>query len=306
MKKNWIAIVATITVVSILLAGIFARISGEEKMLNYWQTFAEALVRQDKIDSTNIKERISSTLVNEIIIKSETLSLKIEKSNDQDAHFSYYVNTNEKLEPLIVTEGAIVNFHADKLFPPKNNLKVNLNLQNTKQFGVKFQDSKEATAVVRVPSHIKKIKIEIVSGAIEMSDVTLDEIQIDSVSGDFKLEKSNIKVIKYSSVSGDINLQGLIENSKLKTVSGDLKFISDLSSPEINFSTISGDANLIFTEEPNANVMFESTSGDIKFWGGLPVNKIEGVSQGFKLGNGTSQLMFETTSGDVEISHEIN
>lgn len=287
MKNNWTVRLAVFTFVCFGLAAMFAKIAGEDKVTHYWQSVADALTDRGNFVSVYNKESFTAPDLKEINIVTEAIDVKIEKSKDEKIHIFYYKKNGEVADHVISHEDSVTKIRLDKLFFPKNNLKFNFNFKNMDYMGIKLQDVKESAAIIQVPINIKKIKIKTISGKIKIVDIDLDEVLIDSVSG-------------------DLELQGRIRSVEPKTVSGDLKFISDLSSPELKFSTTSGDADIVFMNDPDANFIFKSISGEIKFWGGLPVIKMDGDIEGFKLGKGTGQLKFKTISGDVKISHEID
>lgn len=305
MKSNWTIRIVAATFLCFGLAALFAKIAGEEKLTEYSQGAADALTNNGKFDSVYIKESFAANDLNEIYIIASTIDVKVEKSKDDNISILYYKINDGTKSSLANIEGSVIKFKADELIFSRNHMKFNFNFKNMDYIGIKFQDAKESIVVIQAPINIKKIKIKTKSGEIKIVDLKLDEVQADSVSGEFKVEKSSINEIKHTSISGDIGLQGNIQSMKSKTVSGDLKFISDVANPEIKFSTISGDADIVFMSDPDVNVIFGSKSGEIKFWGGLPVTKMDGNINGFKLGKGTGQLHFESTSGDVKISQEI-
>lgn len=296
MKKNWTIRIVIFTVVCFGLALIFAKISGEDNLRRYWKNGVFKYSKEEKRSA--ITEDISVSDVNEVEIFLTSADIKIVKSADEKVHLSYSKKSNVKNEKLFSKDGAKLKIDLNREENSHADIETLFNLAD---FKITVQDAYEKVQV-QIPANIKKLKIETVSGEIKIADVDIESVAINSISSDFKTSDSSIKEIKYTSVSGDVSLLGNIHKIESETVSGDLKFTSDLPNPDVKFSTTSGDASIIFSKNPDVNITFESTSGEINFFGGLSTAKLEGDVKNYKLGKGTAPMKFETVSGDVKIS----
>lgn len=295
MKKNWTIKIVIFTVVCFVLALIFAKISGEDNLRLQWKNGIFKYSKEEK--KSVITEDISISDVNEVEILLTSADIKITKSADEKVHLSYGKRADLKDEKLFTKDGTMLKIDLSREENSHADIETLFNLTD---FKITVQDAYEKVQV-QIPSNIKKLKIETVSGEIKMANVDIESVAIYSVSGDFKTE-SNLKEIKHNSVSGDVSLLGNIQKIESETVSGDLKFTSSLPNPEVKFSTTSGDASIVFSKDPDVNITFESTSGELKIFDGLSTAKIDGDVKNYKIGKGTAHMKFETVSGDVKIS----
>ncbi len=115
-----------------------------------------------------------------------------------------------------------------------------------------------------------ELVLEATSGDIEVTDI-INSVEIKSVSGDISVDNGNGKML-LESTSGDITAYNFTvkEQSKIKTVSGDIKTnINKESNCKINTSTTSGDIKLpnginVMGNEPYVEIYLQTVSGDIK------------------------------------------
>lgn len=297
MKHKFIIIIAVLTLTSFLLAGYFAKISGDEKVTAYFSDIANRLGAQN-INGPQKEQVVSAIGLREVELLTTGINISLEKSPDQNIHYfnSLPVESNKQITESRDSESLKIDF----TIMENSDGKMNIDF-----FKSNFFVSVQKSGVrVQIPSNIKRIKVKTVSGDFVVKQIEADLFDIISVSGDLELSDSAFNRVESVSVSGDVGLTGRVKSINFKTISGNLDFESQISNPHINFNSISGDAIVDFSQQPNAQVLFDSTSGRLDLEENLKSAIIEGDTQSYKLGNGDAQMKFFTTSGDVQISLE--
>lgn len=206
MKSNWIVRLMLFTVVCFGLAGLFAKMAGDEKITGYWQKVADKLTNQGNFVSVFTQDSLPAENLNTLKITGTEHDVRFEESKDSDLHFSYYKkNADEKME-LFKIEGSELSIDLNKLNLPKNQFKINFKFKSDENPGsLIVQDVDQSAIVIQVPSNIKKLKVETVSGEIKANALKFDEATVGSVSGNLKLQGA-YRALNLSTVSGDIFL----------------------------------------------------------------------------------------------------
>ena len=137
---------------------------------------------------------------------------------------------------------------------------------------------------VRLPAGVEFIGAS-VTGDVDVEDVRSD-VSVSSVSGDIYVSTSELGY--GSTVSGDIDIE---------------MGATDWS--DLDFHTVSGDITLSFPDGLDANVRFESLSGEFDSDFDLDVtrrrDRFIGSSIRATIGDGGRELSFKTVSGDVRL-----
>jgi DUF4097 and DUF4098 domain-containing protein YvlB len=161
------------------------------------------------------------------------------------------------------------------------------------------------SGTITVSGPCQAIEVSTVSGDIHV-DAVSKKTRAESVSGDVTVRGISGEV-DASSVNGELVIEGkLIEVGKLETVSGDLKFIGDLT-PEGSLSTqtVSGEIQIVLPATISADFEASSFSGDIEDeWGKAAHATSTHVSSkelSFKTGTGGAKVSARTLSGNIEI-----
>lgn len=169
----------------------------------------------------------------------------------------------------------------------------------------------------------RKLDVSSVSGNIVVTASSPGQASFENVSGDLTLRITTDSV-DVENVSGDINLQGgLTGRVSVETVSGNATVMAKTLS-KLQFSSVSGDANLhaalatngVVTGETvsgslninlpkttSAQLSIETFSGDIK----SPVGKVDreeygpGKSLNARIGAGQGKVHLESFSGNVNV-----
>jgi hypothetical protein len=153
-------------------------------------------------------------------------------------------------------------------------------------------------------------------GGLEHSDTDFDEVEVH-----FEVRVPEGVEFVGRTISGDVEAEGLRSRVKARTVSGDIDVsTSDLADAstvsgrlrasmgradwrgELDFRSVSGDVVLIFADGLDADVEFESLSGEIE--SDFPItihsrrNQFIGDHLRGTIGKGGRQLAVQTVSGD--------
>lgn len=169
----------------------------------------------------------------------------------------------------------------------------------------------------------RKLDVSSVSGNIVVTASSPGEASFENVSGNTTLRITTDNV-SAESVSGDINLQGgLSGRVSMETVSGNASLIAKTLS-KLQFSSVSGDADVQAVLAANGVVTGETVSGTLRlslpkttsaqlsietFSGDInsPVGKVDreeygpGKSLDARLGQGQGKIRLESFSGDVDL-----
>lgn len=178
---------------------------------------------------------------------------------------------------------------------------------------------------VTVPAGLKLVRVESMSGDIDISDLRAEQLEIKTVSGDISVTNSMMKlaegstmsgdievedcavaVAKFTSVSGDVTYTGTGENLQTKSTSGDIGVVVSAGA-EVTASSISGDVTVRFESTDSAVAggdgfiaQVKSTSGDI-FMDYASESRSMVRSGNYVFGAGDSKAFVNTVSGDIEI-----
>jgi hypothetical protein len=137
---------------------------------------------------------------------------------------------------------------------------------------------------VRLPRRLK-LSANSVSGDVEVNGVG-DEVRARSVSGDVRLERVRAPSVTASSVSGDVEVQ-----IDALTGQGDLRFTS-----------VSGNVSLQLPRPLDADVTLKTVSGELDsdfqmtIQGGMSRRSLSA-----RIGRGGRDLVLTTVSGDVKL-----
>lgn len=199
---------------------------------------------------------------------------------------------------------------------------------------------KETFLDVHVPKGCR-LRIETVSAQVEISEVT-GVVYVRTVSGEILLE-GQPTLVDASSVSGDITMEAPCEEMGLETVSGDIRIaeargecsaesvsgdihIDDGTVTRLDIETVSGsfvfegaltknarveievhsgDIELLFDGEPDAEFDIETFSGHIRNEFGPDGERTNRYGPGkrldFTIGDGSAEVRINTFSGTVRL-----
>lgn len=160
------------------------------------------------------------------------------------------------------------------------------------------------------------LKMDTVSGNIEISNTTLNTLKIESVSGEINLDTLDCKQkISIDTVSGNINSNdihtnyfdvdvvsadilatGNINIINIDNVSGNVRFVLSNVPSKIDSDSVSGDTIVLIPDNEGFSVKFDSVSGKLSTDFESIISKKELIYK-----NGSAYYNFESVSGDVRI-----
>lgn len=142
----------------------------------------------------------------------------------------------------------------------------------------------------------KDVKIDTISGTVEVELETADRFTAESVSGEIGVKAKSIGEFEASAGSGDISAEiGKMKRAAISTTSGEVK-VGTERFDALTISSTSGDVRADLPEKPGFTAKLKVTSGEIGY--DLPLKK-EGKT--FVCGDGSGELSISTTSGDITL-----
>jgi lia operon protein LiaG len=152
---------------------------------------------------------------------------------------------------------------------------------------------------VALPKNIVDMKINTISGDLDVSNFEFADFKFEGVSADANINNIKTNNFQFSAISGDLTASNLETSAFVtETTSGNVK-VSSLTATSTITNSISGDVNLDYTElEGGINV--ESVSGDIKFK--LPSDSSFAIDFDTSSGDLTNQFTGMTTESIVMVN----
>ncbi len=210
-------------------------------------------------------------------------------------------------------------------------------LQKERKDNTLYLTVKEGNAelIITVPDQVRETVVQGKSLDLNAQDIHLDNVKIDTVSGDVELNDTDFRNLKFNTVSGDFESSSLkAELVTIDTLSGDAEF-NDSTIDFLHFSTksgdvefaghvkkaafdlVSGDVDLKLASAPDA-IEVSAVSGDIEIWfanddwhaslstltGDLESEEIEPSYRRkncLEAGKGHTKVTCSTVSGDIDL-----
>jgi DUF4097 and DUF4098 domain-containing protein YvlB len=148
------------------------------------------------------------------------------------------------------------------------------------------------------------IEIESQSGKVDLAKVQ-GAVTVDTQSGDIHVAQADSSV-RVNSQSGDIELTGIKGAVQANSMSSTIRasFENAPSIDDMSFETVSGDVDLSFKADLNAELDAQTVSGaiDVKTLG-VQVRKEPGHAEAVgTIGTGGQTLKIETVSGKIKVT----
>jgi len=189
----------------------------------------------------------------------------------------------KNIEVKIDTSGNVISIKPVSMFP-----------------GGKYSGS--VAFEIAIPESVKNIRVESVSGSIELSNIFSGVDQnLKTVSG--KIQTDNASNLSVKSISGSIQFRFNGSDLYAKTISGSIKgdITGTIKGNSYNLSSVSGSILLNVKKDFGADLILKSVSGSVS--SDLPIiidyqkkNHIEG-----EIGDGLISVNIQTTSGSIKI-----
>lgn len=172
---------------------------------------------------------------------------------------------------------------------------VTLSLKEEKQISALKVDTVSGDINVK-NVYLQDLKIDTVSGEVKTSNLNVDsQIDINTVSGDITLDKTTTNQLSIDGVSSNFIMNGSFTNMDINTVSGDITLSLDKAPSRIDCDSVSGDVYLTIPENDGFRAELDSVSGNLQC-AFANVYKKEVVYK-----SGIAIYEFDSTSGDVTI-----
>ena len=219
-------------------------------------------------------------------------TLKIDISGDFLSNFTY----SDGLSRTEVTDSNVFIETNDNLI--FSDLEVTVYIPETYKNLLSIKGSSGELSVTG--GNLKNLLLSSSSGDIDLYNVEATDTSLEASSGSINAStiKTNKSLIKNS--SGDISINGALGETTVSAASGSV----DLNLSEIagisNFSTQSGDIDLIIPNEIGYKVNFSSNSGEIS-GKNLNMDIKNNSTYSFTNGNGSKLINVKTSSGDLSL-----
>ena len=160
-----------------------------------------------------------------------------------------------------------------------------------------------ASADIRVEGMITSdMKLDSVSGAIRLSEITAIKLSSDTASGSIDYAYVSADTMRVNSVSGSVKMNNCTAK-KLKTDSTSGDNIISGSFEDISIDTISG-KSVLDNSHSGSIVSVDSTSGDMELSGSFHSMDLDTMSGKITVVSSMVPIKFDsdTTSGDVKLT----
>lgn len=182
-----------------------------------------------------------------------------------------------------------------------NRLKIN------KQQRIKILDlfpTRESIEVILPRELLLSVRIETVSGNMNVGGGVYGQLELSTVSGNQYLEQVEVEQLIQNTTSGNIRGSGMdVIRHKVKTVSGDIENQFASMPKEIVGKTISGDLEITLPTNPGFVLEYETVSGDVD--SDFEINWVQcSKTRGTGIYNDkVTKIVINTVSGDIEIKN---
>lgn len=166
-----------------------------------------------------------------------------------------------------------------------------------------FQSDMDLT--LELPGYLQAIDVHVVSGDLDLNDVSLESLRFQSTSGDLSMKGGSVNDLAIRTASGDADLN-LLSVSRLyaELASGDVDLVCK-EAGSVACSCQSGDINGVFKSSFDS-IGFKTVSGDValKISGDIPVqadlNTVFGtIDSAVASAEGGKEVIVRTVSGDI-------
>lgn len=258
--------------------------------------------------------------------------IKIVGELDDDAEgYEFEVNGNKVLFKVKMPEKRWGNYNSgdgsnlEVWLPTKSKLRfegVNVDVEAKGVTGGSMIDT--VNGDIKATGLTHKVKLETVNGSIYSRDLSgkiglntvngevedtgsKGQMAVETVNGDIKVETMATE-LTLSNVNADMRVvANKVNEIEVSTVNGDLDIELGLTEKgRFTFSSVSGDADILFTSDVSADFDIEAhAGGDIYNY--ITDEKAKEAKYGpserlrFKVGSGSADVEIDTVSGDVKL-----
>ena len=282
MNKNHLFLkILAATIGSFVLSFVFAAVGGVHK--DYPTSIGEKYSEKiENAQQVNLEKEIEIQSIKEVRIKSAWIDWEVNPAaaNAPSGKAQLQISGRFDLKGASPESLVTTRIEGDVLY-----IETNEHETSRKSFSWKIQDS-DSKARLQLPTGLSRVRIQNVSGDIDVGTFALEELSLTTVSGDLEIEVTSVRKLGITTISGDIEIEGSIDDIQLESISGDLDWKASNAKVSGRIETTSGDVKMKFSQMPNTAFNFSSVSG-----------KMKGGSA-----SGDGHLTVETISGDLTVT----
>lgn len=142
---------------------------------------------------------------------------------------------------------------------------------------------------------LEDVKINAVSAAVKVADLTAEKISIDTVSGKVSADGCEAESMAVNTVSGAVEVYARqMKKLTVNTVSGSQTLEAAVVPERINAESVSGKVTICLPEGAGFTANADSVSGSVN--GSLPMER---KGKRYTSGNGACSIDVETVSGSI-------
>ncbi len=161
-------------------------------------------------------------------------------------------------------------------------------------------DTVSAEVSVDMKAEVRTIDIDTVSGSTDIKNLSGDSVGVDTTSGRITVSGATFAKASLDSVSGRIEIDdSALTDVDAETVSGRINcsFRDGAAIDELDFSSVSGDIEILLPEGVGFEAKLSSVSGDFD-------SDFACVRNGktYTCGDGSIKISADTTSGDLAVN----
>ena len=245
------------------------------------------------VDTETIETDYSEDSVKSVKVDVVSASVRMSVGSGSRVVVKITTNLPEERRPVAKLDGSTLTVKTPK------------NVVNNFNFG-QYKTSVEIT----VPSSFntssratsRDIKMENVSGSIQIEKITAGSFEVDVVSGSIKLTDIDADSVDTDSVSGSTTIEGKFRKFDVDSVSGSVHIkTSEMVDSKSSANTISGSVEISIPENKGFTLDYSSVSGTTKndFTGFKSDRKTKSGTNEYK--NGGVKISAETISGSIHV-----
>ena len=168
-----------------------------------------------------------------------------------------------------------------------------------------FQNGMDLT--LELPEHLKAVDVQVVSGDLDVLDVTLDSLRFQSTSGDLSMKNTAVTDLAIRTASGDAELKlNAVNRIYAELASGDVDLTCE-EAGSVVCSCQSGDISAVFHHAADT-IGCKTVSGDVSLKIGTEVPSHTDLSTVFGTvdstvpsAEGGREVIVRTVSGDIRV-----
>lgn len=245
------------------------------------------------VDTETIETDYSEDSVKSVKVDVVSASVRMSVGSGSRVVVKITTNLPEERRPVAKLDGSTLTVKTPK------------NVVNNFNFG-QYKTSVE----IMVPSSFntssratsRDIKMENVSGSIQIEKITAGSFEVDVVSGSIKLTDIEADSVDTDSVSGSTTIEGKFRKFDVDSVSGSVHIkTSEMVDSKSSANTISGSVEISIPENKGFTLDYSSVSGTTKndFTGFKSDRKTKSGTNEYK--NGGVKISAETISGSIHV-----